>query len=60
MKERAPTVVQRDDVQAVEQLSLVLVDSLHVDVEHGAGVDLHLVLLFEVGSKLQLVFLQVE
>lgn len=39
------TVVQGDDVQAVEQLSLVLMDPLHVHIKHGGGVDLHLVIL---------------
>lgn len=45
----ALTVVQGDDVQAVEQLPLVLVDPLHVHVEHGGGVDLYLVLLLQEG-----------
>lgn len=46
-------------MQTVEQLSLVFMNSLHLDVEHGVGVDLHLVVLFQVHSKLQLVFLDV-
>lgn len=29
-----PTVVQSDDVQAVEQLPLVFVDPLHLHVKH--------------------------
>lgn len=32
-KHRPPTVVQRDDVQTVEQLPLVLVDPLHLDIK---------------------------
>ena len=52
------TVVVGDHVQAVEQLSLVLVDPFHLDVKHGVGVDLHLVVLLQVGGKLQLVFLR--
>lgn len=52
------TVVQSDDVQAVEQLALVLVDPLHLHIKHGAGVDLHLVLLLQVCSELQLVLLE--
>lgn len=51
------TVVQGDDVQAVEQLPLVLVDPLHVHIKHGGGVDLHLILLLQEGGELQLVFL---
>ena len=52
------TVVVGDHVQAVEQLSLVLMDPLHLDVKHGVGVDLHLVVLLQVGGKLQLVLLR--
>lgn len=47
-------------MQAVQQLPFVLVDPLHLDVKHGVGVDLHLVLLFEIGCKLQLVLLKCE
>lgn len=53
----ALTVVEGDDVEDVEQLSLVLVDSLHMDVKDGLSVDLHLVLLLQVGCKLLLVLL---
>lgn len=56
----APTVVQGDDVQAVEQLSFVLVDPLHLHVKHGAGVDLHLVVLLKMCSELHLVLLKVQ
>lgn len=45
--EGSPTVVHGDDVQAVEQLALVLVDPLHVHVEHGGRVDFHPVLLLQ-------------
>lgn len=51
------TVVQGDDVQAVQQLPLVLMDPLHVHVEHGGGVDFHLVFLLQECRELQLVFL---
>lgn len=44
-------------MQAVQQLPLVLMDSLHLDIKHGRRVDLHLVLLLQVGCKLQLVLL---
>lgn len=57
VREAAHTVVQGDDVQAVEQLPLVLMDPLHLHVEHGVGVDLHLVLLFKKGGELHLVLL---
>lgn len=59
VKGAALTVVQCDDVQAVEQLPLVLMDPLHLDIEHGTAVDLYLVVLFEIGSKLHLVLLKV-
>ena len=51
------TVVHDDDVQAVEELPLVLVDSLHVDVEHGGRVDFHPVLFLQVLSEFHLVVL---
>lgn len=54
------TVVVGDDVQTVEQLSLVFVDSLDLNVEHGVGVDLHLVVLLQVHRELQLVFLECQ
>lgn len=54
---RSRTVVHGDDVQAVEQLPLVLVDPLHVHVEHGRRVDLHPVLLLQQQGELELVVL---
>lgn len=51
------TVVHDDDVQAVEQLPLVLVDPLHVHIEHGGRVDLHPVLLLQQLGELVLVVL---
>lgn len=47
-------------MQTVEQLSFVLMDSLDLNVEHGVGVDLDLVMLFQVCSKLYLVFLYLQ
>lgn len=47
-------------MQAVKQLPLVLVDPLDLNVKHGVGVDLHLVVLLEIGRKLKLVLLQIE
>ena len=44
-------------MEAVEQLSLVLVDSLDLDVKHGGGIDLHLVVLLHVSGEPLLVFL---
>ena len=52
------TVVHGDDVQAVEQLPLVLVDPLDVHVEHGGRVDLHAVLPLQVLGELLLVVLR--
>lgn len=60
MMRKALTVIESDNVQAVEQLSLILMDSLDLDVEHGIGIDLHLVVFLQMGSKLQLVLLQQE
>lgn len=51
------TVVEGDDVQTVEQLPLVLMDPLHLQVKHGVGVDLHLVVFLKVNRKLHLVLL---
>lgn len=51
------TVVEGDNMQAVQQLSLVLVDSLDLDVKHRVGVDLYLVVLLKVYRKLQLILL---
>lgn len=47
-----------NDVQAVEYLSLVLVDPLHVDVKDGPRVYLHTVLFLQILCKLQLVLLR--
>lgn len=47
-------------MQTVEQLSFVLVDSFDLEVKHGLGVDLDLVVLFQVHSELQLVLLHKE
>lgn len=52
------TVVQGDDVQAVQELPLVLVDPLHVHIKHGGRVDFHPILLLQKGRELQFVFLQ--
>lgn len=51
------TVVQSDDMQAVQQLPLVLMDPLHMHIEHGGWIDSHLVLLLQESRELQLVFL---
>lgn len=52
------TVVEGDNVQTVEQLPLILMDSLHLNVKHRVGVDLYFVVLLQVHSKLQLVLLE--
>lgn len=54
----ALTVVVGNDVETVQQLSLVFMDSLDLDVKHGVGIDLHLVVLLQMHSELQLVLLQ--
>lgn len=51
------TVIIGNHVQTVEQLPFVFMDSLDLNVEHGVWVDLHLVVLFQVYGKLQLIFL---
>lgn len=51
------TVVERDGVQTVEQLPLVLMDPLYLDIKDGLWVHLHLTVLLQECSKLQLVFL---
>lgn len=52
------TVVERDGVQTGEQLPLVLVDSLHLDVEHGVGIDGEVVVLIQEGRELYFVLLR--
>lgn len=52
------TVVERDGVQTGEQLPLVLVDSLHLDVEHGVGIDGEVVVLSQEGRELYFVLLR--
>lgn len=39
------TVVQGDDVETVEKLAFIFMDSLHLDVEERVGVDMDFVLL---------------
>lgn len=52
------TVVERDGVQTGEQLPLVLVDSLHLDVEHGVGIDDQVVVVVQVRRELYFVLLR--
>ena len=51
------TVVECDDVEDVHQLSLVLVDPLHLHVKQGLWVDLHSMCLLKVLRKTPLVLL---
>lgn len=44
-------------MQAIQQLPLVLMDSLDLNIKHGRRIDLDLVLLLQIGCKLQLVLL---
>lgn len=55
---RGLTVVECDGVQTGEQLPLVLVDSLHLDVEHGVGIDDQVVVLLQVRRELYFVLLR--
>ncbi|KNC22834.1 hypothetical protein FF38_08040 [Lucilia cuprina] len=50
-------IVQSDDVQAVQQLTFVLVNTLDLDVKHRGRVDLHTIILLQNLSQLQFVFL---
>ena len=59
-KEETLTVVHCNDVEAVEQLPFIFMNPFHMDIEHGVGVDFHLVVLFKVGGELHLVLLKVE
>lgn len=52
------TVVEGDGVQTGEQLSLVLVDSLHLDVKHGVRMDNQAVVLLQVCRELDFVLLR--
>lgn len=52
------TVVEGDGVQTGEQLSLVLVDSLHLDVKHGVGMDNQAVVLLQERRELDFVLLR--
>lgn len=52
------TVVERDGVQTVEQLPLVLVDPLHLHVKDGVRVHFHMAPLLQEGGELQLVLLK--
>lgn len=52
------TVVECDGVQTGEQLSLVLVDSLHLDIKHGVGIDDQVIVLLQVRRELDFVLLR--
>ena len=54
------TVVEGDHVKGIEQLSLVLVNPLHMHIKHGVWVDLDSMGRLQVGSKLLLVLLKVQ
>lgn len=51
------TVVHDNDVQAVEELPLVFMDSLDMDVKHGGCVYFHPVLFLQVLGKFHFVVL---
>lgn len=50
-------VIQGDNVEAVQQLAFVLVDSLDLDVKQGSCVNFDAVILLQKLRQLQLVFL---
>ena len=57
---RGLTVVESDDVEDVKQLSLVLMDPLHVHIKDGVHVDLDIIVLLQILGKLLLVVLDVR
>lgn len=54
------TVIQGDDVKAVEKLAFIFMNPFHLDVEERVGVDVDFVFPLEVRRELQLVFLQIK
>lgn len=54
------TVIQGNDVKAIEKLALIFMNSFHLDIEEGVGVDVDFVFSLEVCRELQLVFLEIE
>lgn len=54
---RMLTVVQHDDMEAVHQLSLVLMDSLHLDIKYRVHIDINVILFLDEICKSNLVFL---
>lgn len=53
------TVVKSDNVQAVEELPLVLMNPLDLDVKDGLWIDFYVIFFLQVRSKFLLVFLHV-
>ena len=51
------TIVQRDDVETIEQLPFVLVNTLDLNIEHRGGIDLNAVVGLEHVHESLLVFL---
>lgn len=54
----ALTIVQGNDVKAVQQLTLVLVDTLHLTIKHGFDVDSDAIMLTDVGRQCLFIPLQ--
>lgn len=46
------TVVQCDDMEAVEELAFIFVNPLHLDIEERVGVDVDFVFLLQVRREL--------
>ena len=51
------TVVQHNNMEAVHQLSLVLMDSLHLHIKYRVHIDTDVILFLDVICKSNLVFL---
>ena len=51
------TVVQNNNMKAVHQLSLILVNPLYLDIKYGVDIDLNIILSLDEVCKSYLVFL---
>lgn len=54
------TVIQGNDMKAIEKLALIFMNPFHLDIEEGVGVDVDFVFSLKVCRELQLVFLKIE
>ena len=51
------TVVQHDNMKTVHQLSLVFMDSLHLNIKYRVHIDINVIFFLDVICKSNLVFL---